>query len=123
MASVIEGMLQRHAEAETHLAYLALDHALAHQGELERMHQDHHEIDARLRSVQSADSVAEARRLLDAALLASREHFQGEERTIFPLLEKVLQHDTLSALGNTWLQRNIEVPGRFFPATLAAGSG
>ena len=122
MASVIEGMLQRHAEAEKNLAYLALDHALAHQGELERMHQDHHEIDERLRSVQSAGSVAEARRLLDAALLASREHFQGEERTIFPLLEKVLQHDTLSALGHTWLQRNIEAPGRFSPAPLPAGS-
>src|ERR1039458_8349227 len=39
------------------------------------------------------------------AIGASREHFQGEERSVFPMLEKSLGEETLTALGKTWLQR------------------
>ena len=105
MASIVEGLLESHAKTETNMAYLALDHVLANNGELKRMHQDHQEIDERLRRVHRASTCAEARRLLKAALLASREHFQLEERSLFPLLEKVLQRETLLELGRTWLQR------------------
>jgi hypothetical protein len=106
MASIVEGMLRSHAEAEANLAYLALDHVLQDKGELKRMHQDHHEIDERLKKVHSAKTCAEGRRLLKSALLASREHFHAEERGLFPLLEKVLQRDTLLQLGKAWLQRS-----------------
>jgi hemerythrin-like domain-containing protein len=105
MASIVEGLLEGHAKTETNLAYLALDHVLAHNGELKRMHQDHHEIDDRLKKVHLAKTCAEARRLLKAAIVASREHFQGEERNVFPFLEKALQPDTLNALGKTWMRR------------------
>jgi hemerythrin-like domain-containing protein len=48
-----------------------------------------------------------ARRLLKAAITATREHFRGEERSVFPLLEKVLQEETLTKLGQSWmLQRS-----------------
>jgi hemerythrin-like domain-containing protein len=106
MASIVEGLLQSHAKTETDLAYMALDHVLAHNGELKRMHQDHHEIDDRLTRVHTANTCAEARRLLKTALLSSREHFQLEERCVFPLLEKVLEERTLVALGQTWLRRS-----------------
>jgi hemerythrin-like domain-containing protein len=106
MASIVEGLLESHAKTETSMAYLALDHVLEQNGELKRMHQDHREIDDRLRNVHTANTCAEARRLLKAALLASREHFQLEERNVFPLLEKVLQRETLLELGQTWLQRS-----------------
>ena len=91
MASIVEGLLESHAKTETELAYLALDHALEHNGELKRMHQEHHEIDDRLRKVHTAKTCAEARRLLKTAITSSREHFRGEERSVFPLLEKALQ--------------------------------
>jgi hemerythrin-like domain-containing protein len=106
MASLVEGVLESHAKTETNMAYLALDHVLEQKGELKRMHQDHHEIDDRLRGVHTAKTCAEARGLLKAALLASREHFQLEERSVFPLIEKVLQKDTLLELGQTWLKRS-----------------
>jgi hemerythrin-like domain-containing protein len=106
MANIVEALLQGHAETEANLAYLALDHVLANNGELKRLHQDHHEIDDRLKRVHSAKTCAEARRLLKTALLSSREHFQHEERSVFPLLEKVLQKETLGELGRTWLQRS-----------------
>lgn len=105
MASIVEGLLRGHAQAETDLAYLALDHVLENDGALNRMHQDHHEIDDRLRRVHAARTCAEARRLLKAAIVASRDHFQGEERHVFPFLEKTLQEETLTELGQAWMQR------------------
>ena len=105
MARIVEGLLEGHAKTETNLAYLALDHVLQHNGDLKRMHQDHHEIDDRLRKVHTANTCAEARRLLKAAIVASREHFLGEERSVFPLLEKSLQEETLTELGKNWMRR------------------
>ena len=105
MASVVQGMLEGHAKSETELAYLVLDHVLAHNGELKRMHQEHQEIDDRLRKVYSARTCAEARRLLKGAIQASREHFRGEEKHVFPFLEKTLQGDTLTELGKAWSRR------------------
>ncbi len=105
MASIVGGLLEDHGKVETDLAYLALDHVLADNGELKRMHQDHHEIDDRLRKVHTAKTCAESRRLLKLVITASREHFRGEERNVFPLMEKALHKDTLAALGKNWMQR------------------
>ena len=105
MASIVEGLLEGHARTEANLAYLALDHVLQQNGELKRMHQDHHEIDDRLRQVRTAKTCAEARRLLKLAIASSREHFQCEERSVFPMLEKSLREETLTALAKTWMQR------------------
>jgi hemerythrin-like domain-containing protein len=105
MARIVEGLLEGHAKTETNVAYLALDHVLEHNGELKRMHQEHHEIDDRLRKVHTAKTCAEARRLLKSAITSSREHFRGEERTVFPLLEKSLKVETLLELGKTWMRR------------------
>jgi hemerythrin-like domain-containing protein len=105
MAGIVEGLLEGHARTETNLAYLALDHVLEHSGELKRMHQDHHEIDDRLRRVRSASTCAQARRLLKSAITASREHFRAEERSVFPLLERTLREETLTELARDWMQR------------------
>ena len=105
MASIVEGLLEGHAKTETDLAYLALDHVLAHHGELTRMHQQHQEIDDRLRQVHTARTCAEARRLVKAVIVASREHFRSEEGSVFPLLERSLRPETLSELGSAWTER------------------
>jgi hypothetical protein len=112
MARIVEGLLESHAKTETDLAYLALDHVQEHNGELKHMHQDHHEIDDRLQQVHKATTCAEARRLLKSAILASREHFRGEERSVFPLLERVLMEETLTELGQSWMQRQGMLAGR-----------
>ena len=85
MASIVQGLLEGHAKTETNLAYLALDHVLAHNGELKRMHQDHQEIDDRLRKVHSARTCAEARRLLKGALTVLARALPHEEKERLPL--------------------------------------
>jgi len=105
LAGLVEALLRGHSETETDLAYVALDHMLDHRGELDELHQDHQEIDIRLKRIQSASGCAEARRLLKAALRASREHFLREERTVFPLIDQALSEEMLTALGSAWAER------------------
>ena len=105
LARLVEGLLERHGSDETELAYLALDHVLQDRGRLDRLHQEHQEIDAALREVQTAPNGSTARRLLATALLAARNHFRFEEQFVFPLLEKTLEPGTLAELGTDWRQR------------------
>jgi hemerythrin-like domain-containing protein len=104
LTTLVEGLLQGHADAERNLAYVALDHALKDRGRLDRLHQDHEEIDASLKRAQTAHSFEEARRLLKTSISASREHFRREEGSIFPLLERVLRPETLATLGTARVQ-------------------
>jgi hemerythrin-like domain-containing protein len=110
LAALVEGLLTAHGGTETELAYVALDHVRLEQGQLDRLHQDHQEIDASLRQVQSARNGDEARRLLAAALQASRQHMLREERTVFPLLERALRPETLTELAATWSRRAASAP-------------
>jgi hemerythrin-like domain-containing protein len=111
LASVVEGLLDGHGEAETNLAYAALDHALADRGALNRLHQDHREIDGRFQQLQRVAEAGEARRLLREALAVTREHFRREEKSVFPVLERTLQPDTLGRLGRKWREtHSVSVP-------------
>jgi hemerythrin-like domain-containing protein len=110
LARLVEGLLHRHGEIERNLAYLALDHVLQERGQLDRLHQEHQEIDARLKRVQGASDVPQAQRLLRSALAASREHFRQEERTVFPFMEEVLSVETLARLGTAWQEAGAASP-------------
>jgi len=102
LASLVEGLLQGHGETETNLAYSALDHALADKGSLDRLYEDHHEIDDHFKRIHRATDVAEAQRLLEKALAATREHFRREEKSVFPMLDQTLQPHTLRTLAQKW---------------------
>jgi hemerythrin-like domain-containing protein len=105
LARLVEGMLESHAGTETELAYLALDHVLQDKDQLDRLHEEHHEIDTSLHLVHLAGDVARARLMLQTALGASRRHFVFEEQSVFPLIESALQSETLAGLAATWMQR------------------
>jgi hemerythrin-like domain-containing protein len=105
LARLVEGMLESHAGTETELAYLDLDHVLQDKGQLDRLHEEHHEIDTNLHLVHLAGDVARARLMLQTALGASRRHFAFEEQSVFPLVESALQSETLAGLAATWMQR------------------
>ena len=105
LARLVEGMLESHAGTETELAYLALDHVLQDKGQLDRLHEEHHEIDTSLHLVHLAGDVARARLMLQTALGASRRHFVFEEQSVFPLIESALESETLAGLAATWMER------------------
>ena len=99
LSRLVEGVLSRHADVETNLAFAALDHAQAQNGQLTRLHQDHQEIDKFLHSATVATVFPDAVKLLKAGLAASRKHFRREEQTVFPLFEKLFDVADLEALG------------------------
>ena len=106
LGALVEALLEDHATNETDLAFAALDHALDQEGQLEKMHQDHHEIDGDLRAVQTTATLSDARHLLKLALHATRKHFKREELNVFPVLEKMLNAESLTQLGGGWMAQH-----------------
>ncbi len=104
LANLVERMLRGHADSEVNLAYAALDQMLEHKGRLDRLNQEHDEIDARIERACEARTLPEARRLLTGVLAASRDHFKREEQSLFPLIEEHLQPGTLCELGEAWME-------------------
>jgi hemerythrin-like domain-containing protein len=106
-ARLVEALLEEHGRTEEDLAYAALDHALENKGQLDRLYEDHREINAHLKRVHAARTVAQARQLLKTAILAAREHFHQEERLAFPLIEQTIEGETLAQLGDAWKERRL----------------
>lgn len=102
VAGVMETMLKAHSSTEDELLLAPLEHCIEQIGQADTFHEEHEEIDRSLAQVQKARSVAEARKLLLSAVLASRSHFNKEERILFPLANKVMSNVTLQNLGNAW---------------------
>jgi hemerythrin-like domain-containing protein len=102
LCRLLEAPLHNHGGAETDLAYIALDHILRQQNRLNRLYHDHQEIDGLLKKVEEIKDLPKARTQLKVALDACRAHFREEEQTVFPLIEKALQRETLEILGKVW---------------------
>jgi len=100
LSRLVEGVLCSHADMEQNLAFAALDQALAENGELKRLNQDHQEIDSCLRNAALENDFNKAVRLLKLGLKASRAHFKREEKSVFPLLEKLFSPEALTTLAS-----------------------
>jgi hemerythrin-like domain-containing protein len=105
LASVIEVMLEAHSRTEDELFIGPLEHCFEQIGHRETFHQEHEEIEGNLKLAQKAKQLKQARKLLLAAVFASRKHFDKEERIVFPLAERVLSAKTLTALCQTWREQ------------------
>jgi hypothetical protein len=102
LCRLLEGLLHNHGGVETDLAYITLDHVLHQPNRLTRLNHDHQEIDVFLKEVETIEDLQEARARLKASLNACRIRFNEEERSVFPLMEKALRHETLLVLGKAW---------------------
>ena len=105
MAALIEAMLEAHSRTEDELFIGPLEHCFEQIGHRETFHQEHEEIESNLKLAQKAKQLKQARRMVLAAVIASRKHFDKEERIVFPLAERVLSVKTLTELGLTWSER------------------
>lgn len=105
LAGMVESLMEPHARAEDELLVEPMEHCLAQLGQQENFHHEHEGIEAALRAVRSARTVAAAKKSLTAAVAASRAHFDKEERILFPMAEKVLKARTLGDLGTRLVQQ------------------
>ena len=105
LAATLEVLMRAHAKTEDELLIEPLGHCLSQIGQSETFHEEHEEIDSRLAEVQKTRGAKQARELLLHTVLRSREHFDKEERIVFPLAERVMKTKTLSSLGDEWMNR------------------
>ena len=86
-AGLLEGLLRKHGGSEEHWVFAPLEHCLEQMGQSDTFAKEHREIDSSLTEVMHASRVGDARKLLLKAVLASRKHFDHEERIVFALAE------------------------------------
>lgn len=110
LAHLMEQLLVAHSATEEDLVFAPLAHCLENIGQNDSFEREHQEIDGSLEKIRKATRVAEARRMLLAAVVASRKHFDREERIVFPLAEKVMKPQSLTELGESWLRQREAVP-------------
>ena len=105
LAALMESMLKAHSDTEDELFIGPLEHCFEQIGQRDAFLEEHQEIDVNLKRVQEAKQVRVACQLLVAAVAYSREHFDKEERIVFPMAECVLKGKTLTALGQIWMEQ------------------
>lgn len=105
LAAVLEATLSAHSRTEDTLLIEPLEHCLEQMGQADGFHQEHREIDASLAEIKAAQQAGTARLLLLKAVAYSRNHFDKEERILFPLAEKVLKGKTLTTLAGDWMKQ------------------
>ncbi len=105
LAAMVESLLQAHSQTEDVLFIEPLEHCFEQIGQRETFHNEHAQIERNLKLIQTAKQMAQARALLLGVVVASRKHFDKEERIVFPMAEVVLNHKTLIALAQTWREQ------------------
>lgn len=105
LATLVDKMMSPHSKTEDDLLIEPLEHYIEQIGQSETFHDEHTLIEETLAKVNKAKSVGGGKRLLLSAITMSRKHFDKEERIVFPLAERVLKANTLTALGTEWMKR------------------
>jgi hemerythrin-like domain-containing protein len=105
LAAVVQKVHGPHAKTEDDLFMEPLEHCFDQIGQNETFHAEHRQIEHALARVHQAKTLPLAKKILLGAIAASREHFDKEERIVFPLAERILKARTLSELGQAWLRR------------------
>lgn len=111
LAGLIGAMQESHGQIEDELVMEPLGHCLDNLGQNEAIHAEHQHIETVLAQVSSCRELRKAKKLLHNAVVVSRQHFDREERVIFPLAEKWLKAKTLQTLGTEWVARRKQVLG------------
>ena len=85
-----------------------LEHCFEQLGQRDAFVEEHEEMNEHLRRIRKVKRLKQARVLFLAAVRRSREHFDKEERIVFPMAEEVLKTKTLTALGQTWMRQRMD---------------
>lgn len=105
LAAMLESMLKAHSDIEDELFFGPLEHCFEQLGQRDAFVEEHEEMGEHLRRIRKSKRLQEAKDLFLAAVRRSREHFDKEERIVFPLAERLLKAKTLSSLGDEWMKR------------------
>ncbi len=110
LAVTMDRLTGPHSRTEDELFIKPLEHYFDQIGHDATFHHEHQLIEKSLEGVLKTKDLKVAKKLLLAAVVASRRHFDKEERIVFPLAERVLKAKTLAELGKQWrIQREAKM--------------
>lgn len=105
-AELLAAVVQSHSAMEDDLLFAALELPLgAESPALVGMRMMHEDIDRGFEELRRAEDVVVARDAVLGVIGLARQHFLGEEESLFPTARRVLDHDTLDRLGAIWAER------------------
>ena len=104
LAAVVEKLHGSHSKTEDDLFIEPLEHCFEQIGQSETFHAEHRRIEETLAKVHKTRTLKDAKCILLKVIAASREHFDKEERIVFPMAERVLKAQTLTELGRQWMK-------------------
>jgi hemerythrin-like domain-containing protein len=107
LAAMLESMLTAHSNTEDQLFLGPLEHCFEQLGQRDALIEEHEELNNHLRRIRKSTRLKDAKSLFLGAVRRSREHFDKEERIVFPMAERLLKAKTLAALGQTWMQQRM----------------
>ncbi len=93
-----------HADLEERLLIPALKPHLENDRLLIAMCDEHVEMDRSLETVEDAQDIEEAVHLISHCVGFAREHFEKEEKALFPAAEEILGHEASAKLGQAWAE-------------------
>ncbi len=102
VAKMLLGTLEAHGKAEHDLLLPPIETYLSGIGHLENFHQEDDAIVANLAHTIEASDIDSAKNYLHKALRLASDHFDKEERLVFPLAEQHISEESLHALGKEW---------------------
>ncbi len=105
LALLVDKVTSPHSKTEDELFIEPLEHCFDQMGQGETFHHEHELINEMLMKAGKARDLKTAKKFLIVAIVASRKHFDKEERIVFPMAERVLKAKTLSEIGETWMKR------------------
>ena len=105
LATLVDRVMAPHSKTEDDLFIEPLEHCFDQIGQNETFHAEHRQIEEMLAGVHKTKTLKNAKKILLSAMNASRQHFNKEERIVFPMAERVLKAKTLIKLGQQWLRQ------------------
>jgi hemerythrin-like domain-containing protein len=105
LAVAMDALTADHSRTEDELFIRPLEQYFDQLGHQKTFHDEHELIERALAGVSKTNNLKIARKLLLEAVMASRRHFDKEERTVFPMAERVLKARTLTELGKEWRRK------------------
>lgn len=103
---VLAAALQSHSSLEDGLLFTALEPILgAGSPELLGMRMMHEDIDRGIEAFRATTDIEQAQGALLGVVGLARQHFLGEEQTLFPTARERITQETRDALGAEWVAR------------------
>ncbi len=102
LAEILLHLLEKHGQAEHDLLVPPIEPFLHEIGHLENFHKEDDIIIETLQKIVDCDDPGLAKQVMIKTLRLANDHFDKEERFVFPLAEKHISEKSLNELGDAW---------------------